>query len=363
MGLAVVGAGFGRTGTKSLKLALNELGFGPCHHMFEIMEHPEQLPYWQAAARGETPDWDAVFANYGSCVDWPSARFWREIAAHYPDAKVLLSVRPVDLWIKSIHATILPALTDRSDQIPASPLARREMANEIVLEQTFGGRMGDAEHELMNLDPRRRSFSDRYFQPLLPWRDSEGRPASFDLRWIFPLASELNIVTPLGGLNLPFVFQQPFFTVSQEWRFNQDDYIGREIAKEEDTLPVRLWKWAVHAMKGVAPTPPLLAKRGGGGIQRIYNAATGEGHESVHRAILGGVVGIKIRDPWIPRDRAYQRILLRLGQGEADRFAELMTLWNDQYRGEFDRPIHPGRVLQSFLQKEHRRALDSRRIP
>ena len=148
MALAVVGAGCGRTGTNSLRLALEQLGVGPCHHMFEIMEHPEQLPYWQAAARGELPDWDAVFAGYGSCVDWPSARFWREIAAHYPDAKVLLSVRPVDLWIKSIHATILPALTDRSHEIPASTLARREMANEIVLEQTFGGRLGDAEHAI-----------------------------------------------------------------------------------------------------------------------------------------------------------------------------------------------------------------------
>ena len=224
--------------------------------------------------------------------------------------------------------------------------------------------MGDAEHEAVNLDPRRRSFFDRYFQPWMPWR-SNGLPVSFDLRWIFPLASELNIVTPLGGLGLQFVFQQPFFTVSQEWRFNQDDYIGREIAKEEDMLPVRLWKWAIHAMKGVAPTPPLLAKRGGGGIQRIYNAATGEGHESVSRAVLGEVFGIKIRDPWIPRDRAYQRLVELLGQGEGDRFAEMITLLNEQYLGEFDRPIHPGRVLQSFLQKEQRRerVLDSRRIP
>ena len=89
-----------------LKLAREQLGFGPCHHMFEVADESEQLAYWQAAARGALPDWDAVFANYKSCVDWPSARYWRQIADHYPDAKVLLSVRPADQWIKSVHATI-----------------------------------------------------------------------------------------------------------------------------------------------------------------------------------------------------------------------------------------------------------------
>ncbi|MCH7554423.1 MAG: hypothetical protein IIC08_00230 [Proteobacteria bacterium] len=64
MALAIVGAGFGRTGTNSLKLALEQLGFGPCHHMFQVRDDPGQLPFWQAAARGEMPDWDAVFANY-----------------------------------------------------------------------------------------------------------------------------------------------------------------------------------------------------------------------------------------------------------------------------------------------------------
>ncbi len=105
MALEIVGAALGRTGTNSLKLALEHLDFGPCHHMFEVRDHPEQLPYWQAAARGELPDWDEVFANYRACVEWPSARFWREIAAHYPDAKVLLTRRDPDQWFDSVHAT------------------------------------------------------------------------------------------------------------------------------------------------------------------------------------------------------------------------------------------------------------------
>lgn len=148
MGLAVVGAGFGRTGTNSLKLALEQLGFGPCHHMFEVADESEQLAYWQAAARGALPDWDAVFANYKSCVDWPSARYWRQIADHYPDAKVLLSVRPADQWIKSVHATIYPAMIDHGDEVPSDVRARRDMACEIIVEQTFGGRLDDADYAM-----------------------------------------------------------------------------------------------------------------------------------------------------------------------------------------------------------------------
>jgi Sulfotransferase domain len=93
MALRVIGAGFGRTGTHSLKLALEQLGFAPCHHMYEVRAHPEQLAFWQAAARGELPDWDEVFAGFAAQVDWPGARFWRELAEHFPHAKVILSVR------------------------------------------------------------------------------------------------------------------------------------------------------------------------------------------------------------------------------------------------------------------------------
>lgn len=148
MALNVVGAGFGRTGTNSLKLALERLGFGPCHHMFEVRDNPGQLPYWRAAARGETPDWDAVFADYGSCVDWPAARYWREIAAHYPDAGVVLSVRPEDAWIESVHKTIYPVMRDRGEQPPGLTRERLDMAHEIIVEQTFGGRLDDADHAM-----------------------------------------------------------------------------------------------------------------------------------------------------------------------------------------------------------------------
>jgi hypothetical protein len=146
MTLSVVGAGFGRTGTNSLKLALEQLGFGPCHHMFEVMEHPSQLPFWQALECGETADWDDVFADYGACVDWPSARYWREISDHFPAAKVVLSVRPEDVWFDSVQATIYPSMRDRHETEPGYVRDVTVMANEIIVEQLFDGRLDDRDH-------------------------------------------------------------------------------------------------------------------------------------------------------------------------------------------------------------------------
>src|SRR5260370_35399633 len=101
MVLAVIGSGFGRTGTRSLKDALEELGFGPCHHMEEIFEHPDQVPYWQAIATGKTVDWNAAFEGYGAQVDWPGAHVWRQLAAAFPEANVVTRVRPEASWPRS----------------------------------------------------------------------------------------------------------------------------------------------------------------------------------------------------------------------------------------------------------------------
>lgn len=105
MTLKVIGAGFGRTGTMSLKLALEQLGFGPCHHMVEVFAHPEQVPLWSDAADGR-PDWDRIFQGYSAAVDWPTATFYKELADHYPDAKVILTERDPESWFGSTQATI-----------------------------------------------------------------------------------------------------------------------------------------------------------------------------------------------------------------------------------------------------------------
>lgn len=106
MALEVIGSGLGRTGTKSLQSALDQLGFGPCYHMFEVFQDRERnMPLWVEAGAGR-PDWDAIFAGYRSTVDYPSAAFWRELAAYYPDAKVIHTVRDPEAWVESTQATI-----------------------------------------------------------------------------------------------------------------------------------------------------------------------------------------------------------------------------------------------------------------
>lgn len=107
MGLKVIGAGFGRTGTLSLKTALEQLGFTKCHHMLEIFSSQDQSRLWKQIADGQTPDWDAVFDGFQSSVDFPSCLFYRELAEKYPDAKVVLSVRSADSWYKSASETIM----------------------------------------------------------------------------------------------------------------------------------------------------------------------------------------------------------------------------------------------------------------
>jgi hypothetical protein len=111
MTIKVFSAGFGRTGTMSLKLALEELGFAPCHHMKEVIDNGAvQVPLWNAAVAGK-PDFDAIYKGYDAAVDWPTAAFWRELAAAYPDAKVILSSRSAESWYDSISQTILSTLS------------------------------------------------------------------------------------------------------------------------------------------------------------------------------------------------------------------------------------------------------------
>jgi hypothetical protein len=122
MALKIVGSGLGRTGTKSMQTALNMLGFGPCHHMVEVFAHPESMALWIRASRGEDV-WDEIFNDYQSAVDYPTAAYWREIAAKYPDAKVLHTTRDPDKWYDSASSTILSPSSPATQAPPGSPLA------------------------------------------------------------------------------------------------------------------------------------------------------------------------------------------------------------------------------------------------
>jgi Sulfotransferase domain len=110
MTLKVVGAGVGRTGTNSLKIALEQLLGEPCHHMFEIFVNPAQIPEWIDAIEGRPVDWSTMPKGYTALVDWPGASFWPELSAANPDALVLLSVRDPESWYKSASNTIFQVL-------------------------------------------------------------------------------------------------------------------------------------------------------------------------------------------------------------------------------------------------------------
>jgi len=140
MGLKVIGTGFGRTGTDSMKTALEQLGLGPCHHMKELLADPEHREHWRGIAAGNTPDWDETFRNYVSAVDWPSAFYWRELTAHFPDAKVLLTLRSPESWYESFSRTILPVL--EASTTPES------VGYKVILQGVFGGRASDRDHAI-----------------------------------------------------------------------------------------------------------------------------------------------------------------------------------------------------------------------
>mgnify|MGYP001173033992 CR=1 FL=1 len=106
MTLKVIGAGFGRTGTLSLKAALEKLGFGPCHHMKEVMLNNDQTEWFLQASNGIEVDWHEVFNKYSSAVDWPAAAYYKELANSFPEEKIILGTRDPDAWYESVSNTI-----------------------------------------------------------------------------------------------------------------------------------------------------------------------------------------------------------------------------------------------------------------
>ena len=116
MTLRVVGSGLGRTGTKSLKEALEILLGDPCYHMLECFQRPEHPAVWHQAMVGDDVDWDALLDGYVAAVDWPAAACWKELAAAYPDAIILHSERPADAWFRSADRTILEGFKKPRDE-------------------------------------------------------------------------------------------------------------------------------------------------------------------------------------------------------------------------------------------------------
>lgn len=180
MALRVVGAGLPRTGTFSLKTALETLLGGPCYHMLELVQNLEHVPTWHDAVRGRMPDWATFLSDYSATVDWPASLFWREISGAFPDAIVLLSVRDAESWWESVSRTVFNV------QVPISP-EWRAMVDDLEA-QRFTARTGDraaaiAAFEQHNDAVRKAVPAGR----LVEWRAGEG--------WE-PLCSALGVAVP-----------------------------------------------------------------------------------------------------------------------------------------------------------------------
>ena len=138
MPLKVVGAGVGRTGTNSLKLALERLLAAPCHHMREIAHDRKQIPDWTDAIEGRPVNWETMLAGYSALVDWPGASFWPELSAANPEALVLLSVRDPQSWYQSASDTIYRVVAN-----PPSELKPWMETMLVLLRERFSDRLDD----------------------------------------------------------------------------------------------------------------------------------------------------------------------------------------------------------------------------
>ena len=129
--MKVIGAGLGRTGTTSLKLALEQLTGGACYHMFILADRPSDVAVWGAAARGEPVDWKSFLGEFDAAVDWPASAFWEEISQAFPDAIILLSTRDSgETWWQSAAKTIIPTLQE--DPPPPERAAQRAMVRDLM---------------------------------------------------------------------------------------------------------------------------------------------------------------------------------------------------------------------------------------
>ncbi len=158
--MKVIGAGFGRTGTTSLKAALETLGFGASYRLTEVFKHPEHVAFWEAARRGERVDWEGFFSGYGVAVDWPACTFYGEIMEAFPGAPVILTIRDPDRWYESVRSTIYGIRTLSAGRAPmrlafalaglfapgVTGIAR--LADEILWEGTFDGRFEDRSYAI-----------------------------------------------------------------------------------------------------------------------------------------------------------------------------------------------------------------------
>ncbi len=206
MSLEVIGAGYGRTGTESLRAALEILGFGPCHHMHAIRDTPSLLPDWLAFEAGEHRDWSRLFAGFRSQVDFPGAAYWRELAAHFPDAKVILSLRDPEAWFQSVEQSVFELINDRDTLADPHKRAVVEFSKTLIGDTYFEGRGMEKDYALARFNAHTENVTAEIApERLLAYRVTDG--------WA-PLCAHLGVPVP----DVPY----PFANTREEYREKWD---------------------------------------------------------------------------------------------------------------------------------------------
>ena len=189
----------GRTGTMSLKVALEQLGFGKCYHMFELFQHPEDITYFQKAERGEPVDWHKLFEGYRSALDMPVIRYYKQITALYPEAKVVHTVRDAEAWYKSAIETIFwatkPSLLRKLNlaiRMPFSSMVRKRLPilqyDSMLMDKEFGKNLFDKQEVIR----RYNAYNDEVLKTI-----PKERLLVYDVKsgWE-PLCTFLNVPVP-----------------------------------------------------------------------------------------------------------------------------------------------------------------------
>ncbi len=205
--LNVIGIGYPRTGTMSLKHALEQLGHGPCYHMIEVFERPDDVAFWLEALKdnGESTDWDIVFENYQSTADCPACYFWRSLQNAYPNARYILTVRDGESWYDSFRSTVYEAIMHPERAPDEAHRNVQLMARQLILDAMFEGRFDDRQFAIEMYEQHNREIIDTFSQDrLLVFNVADGWP---------PLCEFLNVQQPdaeFPRANTRVEFQQRF---------------------------------------------------------------------------------------------------------------------------------------------------------
>ena len=143
--MEIIGAGFGRTGTTSLKGALEQLGFKPCYHFLEIFTRPGHIKTWQAASDGGEIDWQNFLSGYKAGLDYPMVGFYKELLEAFPNAKVILTMREPEKWDDSTEETIFQGTVIPDWLLKLLPPFRglKSMVNATTWDRLFHGKFED----------------------------------------------------------------------------------------------------------------------------------------------------------------------------------------------------------------------------